>query len=330
MKALVSKEAGGPETLEYCAMPDPSALDHQLLIAVKACGLNFPDLLLIQDLYQVKAPRPFIPGAEVGGVVVDVGTSAGEFRPGDRVMARCGTGGLGELIAIDASRCAKIPDSMSMEHAAAFQFAYETSYHALIDRGRIQAGDQVLVLGASGGLGIAAIQIAKAKGARVFAMTSSQEKLSFATENGADDGLIYPSDLASTDLKTLTKDVKRLLGPKGADIVFDPVGGPLAEIALRSSGEKSRYLVLGFTAGIPSIPLNLPLLKSSEILGVNWRTFSMEEPGANAANRDTLLQMYERDEIRPPVTVTYPLQDGAEALQLFSERTILGKVVVLT
>lgn len=329
MRAIISNEPGGPDKLEFGTLPDPRPGRSELLVAVKACGLNYPDLLMIEDRYQVKAERPFIPGAEIAGVVVEAGDQALGFSEGDRVMARCGTGGLAEMISVDASRCTLIPAAMPMETAAAMQFTYETAYHALKDRAGLRRDETVLVLGAAGGVGAAAIQISKMFGARVVALVSSEAKLAFARAQGADDGIVYGSIGATEEKRSLSGAVKRLVGEAGADVVVDPVGGPLAEIALRSGAEGLRYLVLGFTAGIPSVPLNIPLLKSAEIHGVNWRTFALQKPEQNTSNRRELFRHYEEGVIAPPVTAVFPLPRSSEALAMFARREALGKIVVI-
>lgn len=329
MRALLSRIAGGPETLRVETVPDPQMGPGQILISVKACGVNFPDLLLIQDLYQAKAPRPFSPGAEIAGVVEDVGSDVKGFAKGDHVVGRCGWGGMAEKIALDADRCTAMPATMPFADAAAFLFTYATSYYALKSRGRLVAGETVLVLGAAGGVGLAAVQIAKAMGARVIAAVSSESKLAFVRQHGADDGLVYPAALTSDEEKReLSRRMKALLGPAGANVVLDPVGGPLSEIALRCTAEQGRFLVLGFTAGIPSVPLNLPLLKSCDILGVNWRTLVLSAPAENEANQRALFDMYERGLVAPVITETFPLARGGEAIRRFQDRAVMGKMVV--
>jgi NADPH:quinone reductase len=330
MKALLSRIAGGPETLRLEQVPDPQMGPKQSLISIRTCGVNFPDLLLIQYLYQAKAPRPFAPGAEVAGVVEDIGADVKGFARGDRVVGRSGWGGMAEKIALDADRCTRIPATMPFEHAAAFLFTYATSYYALKTRGRLSTGETVLVLGAAGGVGIAAIQIAKAMGARVVCAVSSESKLAFAREQGADDGLIYPVSIPSeAGQRELSRQVKSLLGPSGADIVFDPVGGAMSEVALRCIAEGCRFLVLGFTAGIPSIPLNLPLLKSCDILGVNWRTLLLTRPEENETNQKALFAMYDCRSIAPVITERFPLDRGGEAIGRLQDRTAMGKMGVV-
>jgi NADPH2:quinone reductase len=328
MKALISRMAGGPETLRLEDVPDPTLEPGQLLISVAACGVNYPDLLVIQDRYQVKPARPFSPGAEFAGVVTKVANGVQDYSVGDRVIGRCGWGGMAEKIALAADRCTRFPESMSFEHAATFLFTYATSYFGLKTRGRLQAGETVLVLGAAGGVGIAAVQIAAASGARVITAVSSEDKLAFTRRHGAADGLVYPAMLDASGARDLSQSLKEIAGPRGVDIVFDPVGGALADPALRAVAEGGRYLVLGFTAGIPKIPLNLPLLKSCDILGINWRTLVLSQPELNEANQRELFKLYEQKLIAPIITETIPLARAADAIAKLQDRSVMGKIVV--
>jgi len=327
----MSHGPGGPETLRLEALPDPVPGAGQLLVSIAACGVNFPDLLMIQDLYQVKAPRPFSPGAEIAGTVAAVGDGVTDFKVGDRVAGRCGTGGMAEMIVLDAGRCTRIPDEMPFTDAAAFQFTYETAYYALVTRARLKPSETVLVLGAAGGVGSASIQVAKALGARVVAAVSSEEKLAFARSLGADDGLVYRMGDGAVDAKKeLAQAMKSAVGPAGADIVLDPVGGFAVEPAMRSAAEGGRYLILGFTAGIGAMPMNLPLLKSCDVLGINWRTFTLEQPLQSAENRLHLLRLYAAGKIAPAVSAVLPLDQGAAAIAAFKDRNVMGKIVVST
>ena len=329
MKAIISHVAGGPEALVYEEVTDPVPRAGEVLISVAACGVNFPDLLFIQDLYQVKAPRPFSPGAEVAGVVTQVGEGVSGFKVGDRVIGRSGWGGMAEKIVLPARGCTHIPDEMPFRHAAAFIFTYASAYYALHTRAKLGTGEAVLILGASGGLGIAAIEIAKAQGARVIAAASSDEKLAFALSKGADAGLVYPARVEDkAELEVLGKLFRERLGKHGADVIFDPVGGIYAEQALRVAAEHARYLVLGFTAGIPRVPLNLPLLKSCDILGINWRTFVLSEFAQSDQNHSELLDLYKAGKIQPAITQTFELKDAAKAIARLADRTIMGKIVV--
>ena len=276
MRALISFEPGGPETLRLVDMPKPVPGRAQVQLEVKACGVNYPDFLSIQDRYQVKTPRPFAPGAEVAGIVSSIGPGISDFRVGQRVAARIGTGGMAEFVVADVSRCSEIPEGMSFSDAAVMQFTFETAYYALSNRAQLKAGETVLVLGAGGGLGTASVQVARNLGGRVIAAASSQEKVDFVCRHGASGGLVYPSTAPEDRREVTAILMKALVGPQGADVVVDPVGGWLSEVAIRSLAEGGRYLVLGFTAGIPSLPLNLPLLKNGDILGINWRTFVLQ------------------------------------------------------
>lgn len=330
MKAIISHSAGGPETLSYEEVADPVAGAGEVLIKVAACGINFPDLLFIQDLYQVKAPRPFSPGAEVAGVILQVGEGVSGLRVGDRVIGRSGWGGMAEMIALPARACTQIPKEMPFEQAAAFIFTYATAYYALHTRARLRSGETVLILGASGGLGIAAIEIAKAQGARVIAAASTEEKLSFAIDKGADAGFVYPTRAdTKAELEALGRLFKEQIGKHGADVIFDPVGGIYAEQALRVAAEHARYLVLGFTAGIPRVSLNLPLLASCDILGINWRTFVLSEFEQSSQNHRELFELYKAGKIRPAITQMFELKDAAKAIARLADRTIMGKIIVV-
>lgn len=327
MRALLSSEPGGPETLRIVDVPRPVANAGQVLLEVKACGVNYPDFLTIQNKYQIKVPRPFSPGAEVAGIVAEVGPGVKEPKIGDQVAARIGTGGMAEFVAIDAVRCSKMPPGMSFSDAAVMQFTFETAYYALKTRASLRQGETVLVLGASGGVGVAAVQIARNLGARVVAAASSENKIAFAIENGASDGVVYsteqPDDVRETALK-----FKAAVGKSGAGVVFDPVGGWLSDPAFRSLGENGRHLVVGFTGGIPSISLNLPLLKNCNILGVNWRTFVLQQAAENNLNRAVLQSWYKDGLLSPGITAVYALEQGGEAIQLLADRIAVGKVVV--
>ncbi|WP_454633500.1 NADPH:quinone oxidoreductase family protein [Bradyrhizobium cenepequi] len=328
MRALMSCEPGGPETLRLLDVPEPVPGPGQVIVAVKACGVNYPDLLTIQDRYQVKTPRPFAPGAEVAGVVAAVGEGVTGLRLGDRVAARTGTGGMAEFVAVDAARCSPIPDGMSFVDAAVMQFTFETAYYALHTRAGVRAGETVLVLGAGGGVGIAAVQVARNLGARVVAAASSEEKLGFARQHGAAEGVIYSADTTG-DGRELAARLKQAVGSRGADVILDPVGGWLSEAAIRCIAEGGRYLVLGFTAGIPSLPLNLPLLKNCDVLGINWRTFTLARDPCVAENRRALQAWYSQGMLSPGISAEFPLQEGGKAIQHLADRRALGKVVVV-
>ncbi|MBP8310122.1 MAG: NADPH:quinone oxidoreductase family protein [Burkholderiaceae bacterium] len=329
MKALLSLQPGDASTLQLLEVPDPVESADQLLVRVRACGVNYPDALHIQDLYQVKQKRPFSPGGELCGVVERVGSNVRGFAPGDLVIGRCGTGAMAEKIAIAADRCVKIPADSPVLEAAGLVLTYATAYYALVDRARLQPGETMLVLGAAGGVGCAAIDLGRALGARVVAAASSQAKLDFAMECGAQAGVVYPTQLDDKAAqKELTDRLKELVGPKGADVVYDPVGGPYTEAALRATGRDGRLLVVGFTAGIPRIPTNLVLLKVCQIVGVDWRDFTEQQPQRNAANVDELVRMWRAGQLRPRISQTFPLARASEAIAQLSARGAMGKLVI--
>src|SRR3984957_11326225 len=262
MKALLSRNPGGPETLVLEDIPEPAAGPGEVRVAVRACGVNYPDLLIIQDLYQFKPPRPFAPGAEIAGVVDAVGTGVGNVRVGDRVVLSPVRSGMSEKAIGNANNCWKIPDSMPFDEAAALLLTYGTSQHALKDRAQLRSGETLLVLGAAGGVGLAAVELGKAMGARVIAAASSADKLALAREHGADDGVQYPvGPLDKTAARALTDSFKTACGADGANVIYDGIGGDYTEAALRAIAWQGRHLVVGFTAGIPKLPLNLALLK---------------------------------------------------------------------
>ena len=329
MKAWRSIEPGGPERLELCEVPAPSTGAGELLISVRACGLNFPDSLFMRDLYQVKLPRPFTPGAEVSGVVAAVGDGVSGFGVGDLVVAVCGHGGLAELVAVSADRCFRAPRGLAACDAAGFLFTYATAHYALCRRARLAPNERVLVLGAGGGVGLAAVELATALGAEVFAAASSEDKLAVALARGARHGLVYPRDFGSDEgARALATAFKDQLGEAGADLVVDPVGGLYAEPALRTVGWEGRYLVIGFAAGIPRAPLNLPLLKGCQIIGVDWRQFMQRDPTGFAAATKELLAMAERGRIRPRAAEVVAFEAAPQALSRLEARAAIGKVVV--
>ncbi|MTH99220.1 NADPH:quinone oxidoreductase family protein [Roseibium sp. RKSG952] len=328
MQALLSVAPGGPETLELTTMSDPEPKKNELLIRVRAAGVNFPDTLIIQDLYQMKPPRPFAPGGEVSGEVIATGSGVEGFQVGDRVLALTGHGGFSTHLCINASSAIKFPETMPFKDAACFIFTYGTSYHALKDRAALKPGETLLVLGAAGGVGSAAIELGKTMGARVIAAVSSEDKAKFCREIGADETIIYPRKLDRDAQKALSAEIKRLSGGEGVDVIYDAVGGEYAEPALRSMACNGRYLVVGFPAGIPSIPLNLPLLKGCQIVGVFWGAAVFRDPQGHAENIGELFQMYLNEKIKPRISASYPLDKAAEALDLLTQRSVLGKVVV--
>lgn len=328
MKAMLSKEPGGPETLVLEEMDDPKPGAKQVLIRVHAAGVNFPDTLIIRDLYQMKPPRPFAPGGEIAGEVVAVGEKVSHLAVGDRVIGMTGFGGFATHVAADAAKVIKMPDDMPFEEAACLVLTYGTSHHALKDRAELKAGETLLILGAAGGVGVAAIELAKAAGARVIAAVSSEDKAQFCRDLGADETLIYERDLDRDGQKAFSAKIKELAGGDGVDVVYDAVGGNYAEPAVRALAWKGRFLVVGFPAGIPKIPLNLTLLKGCQIVGVFWGAHTMQEPDKHAENMGDLFRLYSEGKIKPRISATYPLEKAGEALELLQDRKVLGKVVV--
>ena len=329
MRAVLSKAAGGPETLVVEEIADPVPGRGEALVAVKAVGVNFPDTLIIEDRYQFKPERPFSPGGELAGVVEALGEGARGVAVGDRVIAVPGWGGMREKLTVPAATLMKIPDGMDFATAAGLTMTYGTSYYALKDRARLKAGETLLVLGAAGGVGVAAVELGKAMGARVVAAVSSEDKAAFAPEAGADDVVIYPRGPLDRDQqKALAGDFKRVLGGDGADVVYDAVGGAWCEPAIRSMNWDGRYLVVGFPAGIPAPPLNLTLLKSISIVGVFWGAAVMRDPAAHAANMADLFRLWSEGKVRPRISAAYPLERAGEAIRALGERSAMGKVVV--
>ena len=329
MRALLSEQPGGPETLRLAEVADPVAGPGELLVRVRACAINFPDVLIIEDKYQLKPPRPFAPGGEVAGEVEAVGDGVDGWCAGDRLIAVPGFGGLVEKIVIPATSAFRLPASRSFEEGAALLLTYATSIHAMADRGKLEAGQTLLVLGAAGGVGLAAIELGKAMGARVIAAVSSEEKAQAARDAGADDTLVYPTGPFDRDgQKALAGLFKGAVGPGGADVIFDPVGGDYAEPALRAIAWEGRYLVVGFPAGIPKLPLNLTLLKSCDVCGVFWGAFAMRDPRANAAHVAQLFAWWDEGKIAPRISATFPLERAGEAITAIAERRAIGKLVV--
>lgn len=329
MKAMMSHEPGGPETLKLTETETPAPGPGVVRIAVKAAGVNFPDTLIIRDMYQFKPPRPFAPGGEVAGIIDAVGDGVSEFEPGDRVMAGGINGGFATHFLAEAAKINKLPDDMPYDEAAGFLLTYGTSHYALRDRADIKAGESLFILGAAGGVGAAAIELGKAMGARVVAGVSSEEKAAFCKDLGADETIVYPrGDLDRDAQKALSNEVKSKCGGEGANVVYDAVGGDYAEPAVRALAWNGRYLVIGFPAGIPKIPLNLTLLKSCQIVGVFWGAFTMRDPVKNAGYVKELFDLYSAGKIRPRITATFPLEKASDALTLMMERKVLGKVVL--
>ena len=322
MKALLCTRFGPPEFLEVQDLPSPTAGPGEVVISVKAASVNFPDFLIIQNKYQFKPEPPFSPGSELTGVVKEVGSGVTGVAPGDRVLAFTTFGAFREEVKTEPGRIIPLPAGMDFNTGAAFLLTYGTMDHGLRDRGALKAGETVLVLGASGGIGIASIEIAKALGARVIACASDAQRLEACRQHGADETIDYSSENLRERIKALTKD-------RGVDVVVDPVGGPYTEPALRSCAWRGRLLVVGFAAGeIPKIPLNLTLLKGCSIVGVFWGDFLRREPAAFAASVSQLAQWYAAGKLQPHITATYPLDRAAEAIALMGARKVVGKVVV--
>jgi len=329
MKALLSIAPGGPETLVVRDMPDPVARAGELLVDVRVCAINYPDVLMIEDRYQVRPPRPFAPGCEVAGTVRAIGDGVTGWTVGDRVVATVGHGGLAERVAVPAAMAFPLPAGRDFGQAAALLLTYATTLHALIDRGRLRTGETLLVLGAAGGVGLAAIALGKAHGARVVAAVSSAEKAAAARAAGADDAIVYGRGPFDTDQsKALAAAFKAAVGPDGADVIYDPVGGDYAEPALRAIAWGGRYLVVGFPAGIPKLPLNLTLLKSCDVCGVFWGAFALRDPAANRAHVETLFRLWDAGRIDPVVTERFALADGGAAIARLAARAAIGKLVV--
>ncbi len=329
MKALRSHAPGGPDTLRLDEVDDPVAGPGELLVRVRAAAINFPDVLIIEDKYQMRPPRPFAPGGEIAGEVEAVGDGVEGWAIGDRLIAVPGYGGLAEKIAVPAASAFRLPANRSFIDGAALLLTYATSIHALYDRGKLEAGETLLVLGAAGGVGLAAVELGKARGARVIAAVSSEDKAQAAREAGADDAIIYPRGPFDKEAsKALAAQFKAAVGPNGADVIYDPVGGDYSEPALRAIAWAGRYLVVGFPAGIPKLPLNLTLLKSCDVCGVFWGAFAARDPRANAAHVETLFRLWDEGKIGPRVSATYPLERGGEAIAALAARSVIGKVVV--
>lgn len=329
MKAILSTAPGGPETLTIGDIEAPQPGPGEVRIRVQACGVNYPDTLIIEDKYQFRPERPFAPGGEVSGEIDALGEGVDALKLGDRVMALVSWGGMAEQVVTAATQCVVMPADMPFDEAAALIFTYGTSYHALKQRAAIAAGETLLVLGAAGGVGLSAVELGRAMGARVVAAASSESKVQLAKERGAQVGLIYPRgpfDKAGT--KALSTQFKEAVGADGADVIYDAVGGDYAEASLRAVAWKGRFLVVGFPAGIPSIPLNLALLKGCQIVGVFWGAFTKREQAENAQNNKELLEFYKQGKIRPHVSQRFSLSDAGQAISELAERRAMGKVVV--
>lgn len=324
MRAVLCKAYGPPDSLVVEDIAAPIAGPGEVVVAVKAAAVNFPDVLIIENKYQLKPPLPFSPGSEFSGVVKEVGDGVTNVTPGDRVFAITGYGAFAEEVKTTATRVLKMPAGMDFPTAAAFGLTYATSDHALRDRGELKAGETLLVLGAAGGVGLAAIEVGKALGARVIAAASTDDKLAVCRDHGADDTINYTSEDLRERLKALTSG-------RGPDVIYDPVGGSFTELALRSLAWRGRLLVIGFAAGdIPKIPLNLALLKGCSIVGVYWGEFARREPEKFAQSIAQLGRWYTAGAIKPHVSKTFPLDRAADALTMMANRQVKGKAVLVT
>lgn len=323
MHAWLCEDPTGVDALNWKELPTPQPQAGQVLLEIKAASLNFPDLLIVQNKYQIKPPLPFVPGSEYAGVVQAVGPGVTQLQVGQRVACLSGTGGFGTHTLAPAALCLPLPDDFPFADAAAFIMTYATSHHALLDRGQLRAGETVLVLGAAGGVGTAAIQIAKAAGARVIAAASTDDKCALCRTIGADATINYSQDDLRGALKNLTDG-------KGPDVIYDPVGGDLAEPAFRSIAWRGRYLVVGFAAGpIPALPLNLPLLKGASLVGVFWGDFAKREPQANTAMMMALAKWYAQGKIKPVIDRTLPMAELKAAYAHMGSRGVKGKLVLV-
>ncbi|WP_020649213.1 NADPH:quinone oxidoreductase family protein [Solimonas variicoloris] len=323
MRAVVCKELGLPEQLVVEALPSPPCGPSGVRIKVAGADVNFPDVLIIQGKYQMKATPPFVPGAGVAGTVLEVGEKVKHVKPGDTVVAFTNVGGFAEEVVADAALCLPLPPGLDLAEAAAFPLVYGTSYHALKQRGQLKAGETLLVLGASGGVGLSAVQLGKKMGARVIAAASSVDKLALAKASGADALIDYSK-------QSLKDAVKELTGGQGADVIYDPVGGALGEECLSCIAWNGRYLIIGFASGpIPNLAANRLLLKGASAVGVFWGAFAQREPQLNAANFRELFAWYAAGEIRPHVSKRYPLAQAPQALRDMMDRKVTGKIVVV-
>jgi NADPH2:quinone reductase len=323
MRAIICSSFGLPELLELQHVEEPTIDNHQVLISVEACGVNFPDILMLQDKYQFKPKLPFSPGGEVCGVVDRVGKYVHHLQTGDRVVALCGWGGFAEKVAANSNRVFKVPATLSPLVGATILYTYGTSYHALKDRAQLQSNEILLVLGAAGGVGLAAVELGKLMGATVIAAASSAEKLAICKSKGAD----YLIDYSHEDLRMRLKEIT---GDKNVDVIYDPVGGKLSEAAFRSMAWKGRYLVVGFTSGeIQQLPANLPLLKGASLVGVFWGSFAEREPEQNHQNIQQLVAWSQEGKIKQHIHKIYSLQNAPAALRDLMERKVMGKAVVV-
>ena len=330
MKALQCVELAGPEKLIFSEIEDPKPGNGEVLIEIKAASVNFPDVLMIQGLYQNQPPMPFIPGAECSGVIIEIGEGVNSCAVGDRVFVMAGTGCFAERLVVDATRIASIPSTMDFPVAAALPMTYGTSLYALKQRANLQPGETLLVLGAAGGVGIIAVEIGKAMGAKVIAAASSEEKTKICLEHGADEVFIYPSgNLDRDQQKELSNKIKELTGGLGANVVYDPVGGSFSEPAIRAMAWEGRFLVIGFAAGeIPKPPLNLALLKNCQIVGVFWGAWTLMFPAEYEKNLQELFKLHADGKINPEISDRFSLEESAAAIAHLKDRKAKGKVII--
>ena len=330
MKALLCTQYGPPEDMELREIPSPVPGRDQVLIAVKACGVNFPDVLMLADKYQFRPTLPFPPGGEVAGVVKALGEGADGLKVGDRVAVSIGHGGFAEEVLADARRCVPIAANVDFDVASAFIVTYGTSYYALNDRARLKSGEHLVVLGAAGGVGSAAVELGVAMGAKVIAGASTQEKVDHAIKHGATSGFVYPKlPLSRDQQKAMSDRIKELTGGKGADVLYDPVGDQYAEPSLRAMNWAGRYLVIGFAAGeIPKIPLNLTLLKGCDVLGVFWGMATQRDPKHATESLKEIMRMISEGKLHPSISAKFPLPEGDKSIRMLMDRKATGKVVV--
>ncbi len=328
MKAVLSHSPGGPETLSLEDVPSPSAGPGKVVIGVKAIGVNFPDSLIIQDLYQVKPSRPFAPGGELAGVVTAVGDGVDSLAVGDRVLAVPGHGAMVEEIEVDAGSCISIPDDMPFDDAACLLLTYATSYYALKNRAHAKAGESLFILGAAGGVGLAAVQLGKAMGMKVIAGCSSQEKVDLCLDHGAESGIVYPRQPLDRDQQKELSGQIKAAGGGGVDVIYDAVGGDYAEPSVRAMNWEGRFLVIGFPAGIPKLPLNLTLLKNCQVVGVFWGASVVVDPAGHQENVAELFALYAEGKIKPFISSRYTLDQAGEAITELMERRAKGKIVI--
>ena len=330
MKALQCVELAGPEKLVFSEVDDPKPGSGQVLLEIKAASVNFPDVLMIQGLYQNQPPMRFIPGAECSGVISEIGEGVDSCSVGDHVFVMAGTGCFAEKLVVDAASVTLIPKAMDFPVAAALPMTYGTSLYSLKQRANLQPGETLLVLGAAGGVGLSAVEIGKAMGARVIAAASSEEKIKICLEHGADEAFVYPSgDLDREQQKELSNKIKELTGGLGANVVYDPVGGSFSEPALRAMAWEGRFLVIGFAAGeIPKLPLNLALLKNCQIVGVFWGAWTLMFPAEHEKNLQELFDLHADGKINPEISDRFSLEESAAAIAHLKDRKAKGKVII--